>query len=133
MGKIMKITNVTVYALEQQLEKKDQFAYSQSWYHKRTALICKIETDEGITGWGEAFGPALIHKTIIEKYYKEYLIGKNPFDSQVIWEYLYNKFRDNGQKGVTIQSLSAVDIALWDIKGKAAGRPVYQMMGGAFS
>jgi D-galactarolactone cycloisomerase len=39
-------------------------------------------------------------------------------------------FRDNGQKGVTIEALSAIDIALWDLKGKAAGRPVYQMMGG---
>ncbi|MDC7228477.1 MAG: mandelate racemase/muconate lactonizing enzyme family protein [Spirochaetales bacterium] len=128
----MKITNVASYALEQKLEKKDQFAFSQAWCDKRTVFICKIETDEGITGWGEAFGPSLIHKTIVDKFYRDYLIGKNPFDSQVIWETLHNKFRDNGQKGVTVQALSAVDIALWDIKGKAADVPVYQLMGGRF-
>jgi D-galactarolactone cycloisomerase len=128
----MKITKVTAFALEQNLDKKDQFAFSQFFCEKRTVLICKIETDDGIVGWGEAFGPARIHKTIIEQYYKEYLIGKDPFDTQVIWEHLYNMFRDNGQKGVTIQSLSAVDIALWDIKGKAVKRPLYQLMGGAF-
>lgn len=128
----MKITKVTAYALEQELSAKDRFAFSQSMVTKRTVLICRIETDEGITGWGEAFGPSMIHKTIIDKYYSEYLIGKDPFDTQVIWETLYNKFRDNGQKGVTVQALSAVDIALWDIKGKATGRPVYQLLGGKF-
>ncbi len=128
----MKITKVTAFALEQELEEKDRFAFSQAMVLKRSVLICKIETDEGITGWGEAFGPCRIHKTIIEQYYARYLVGKDPFDTQVHWEHMYNMFRDNGQKGVTIQSLSAVDIALWDIKGKAAGRPVYQMMGGSF-
>lgn len=128
----MKIISVTAYALEQHLEKPDQFAFSQAWCNKRTVLICKIETSDGTVGWGEAFGPARIHKTIIENYYQGYLVGKDPFDTQVHWEKLYNMFRDNGQKGVTVQALSAVDIALWDIKGKAAGRPVYQMLGGAF-
>lgn len=128
----MKIRKVTAYVLEQELEKKDQFAFSQSMVIKRTVLICRIDTEEGIIGWGEAFGPSLIHKTIIDKYYSEYLIGKDPFDTQVIWETLYNKFRDNGQKGVTVQALSAIDIALWDIKGKATGKPVYQLMGGKF-
>ena len=127
----MRITRVTAYALEQQLSEKDQFAFSQFWCRKRTVLICRIDTDEGITGWGEAFGPGRIHKKIIDDYYAPFLMGKDPFDSQVIWENLYNMLRDNGQKGVTIQALSAIDIALWDIKGKAAGRPVYQMMGGA--
>ena len=126
----MKITGIHSYALEHDLPKEDQFAFSQAWAKKRVSFVCRIDTDEGITGWGEAFGPARIHKTVIDHYYAEYLIGKDPFDSQVIWEHLYNMFRDNGQKGVTVQALSAVDIALWDIKGKAVGRPVYQMMGG---
>jgi len=127
----MRITRVTAYALEQDLSEKEQFAFSQSWSRKRTCLVCRIDTDDGLTGWGEAFGPARIHKTIIDHYYTGYLLGKDPFDSGVIWEHLYNMFRDNGQKGVTIQALSAIDIALWDIKGKAVGRPVYQLMGGS--
>ncbi len=127
----MRITKVSAYALEHDLSETEQFAFSQSWSKKRTCLVCRIDTDDGITGWGEAFGPARIHKTIIDHYYAQYLQGKDPFDTQVIWEQLYNMFRDNGQKGVTIQALSAVDIALWDIKGKAVGRPVFQMMGGS--
>ncbi|GAB4223880.1 MAG: D-galactarolactone cycloisomerase [Spirochaetales bacterium] len=126
----MKITKVTTFVLEQELTEKDRFAFSQARVHKRTSFVCRIDTDEGISGWGEAFGPARIHKKIVDAYYAEYLIGKDPFYTRVIWDDLYNMFRDNGQKGVTVEALSAVDIALWDIKGKAAGRPVYQMMGG---
>lgn len=128
----MRIKRVAAYALEHELSKKEQFAFSQSWSRKRTCLVCRIDTDDGLTGWGEAFGPARIHKTIIDHYCTDYLIGKDPFDTAVIWDHLYNMFRDNGQKGVTVQALSAVDIALWDIKGKAVGRPVYQMMGGSY-
>lgn len=128
----MKIKDVKTYALEQDLPEMEQFAFSQNFVKKRNVFICRIETEEGLVGWGEAFGPARIHKTVVDHYYKPYLIGKNPFDSQVIWEYLYNLLRDNGQKGVTIQALSAVDIALWDLKGKAVGIPVYQLLGGAF-
>lgn len=128
----MRIAKVTAYALEQELAEKEQFAFSQALCRKRTVLICRIDTDEGITGWGEAFGPARIHKTIIDRYYAAQLIGRDPFDRQVVWDHLYNAFRDNGQKGVTIQALSAIDIALWDIMGKAVNRPVYQLLGGAF-
>lgn len=126
----MHITRVRAYALEHDLADDQRFAFSQSWAKKRVSLVCRVDTDEGITGWGEAFGPARIHKTVIDHYYADYLVGKDPFDTQVIWEHLYNLFRDNGQKGVTVQALSAIDIALWDIKGKVVGRPVYQMMGG---
>lgn len=128
----MKITRITTYALEQDLLEQEVFAFSQKKIVKRSVLICKIETDDGFVGWGEAFGPCRIHKTIIDYYYMPFLLGKDPFDTAVIWDELYNQLRDNGQKGVTIQALSAVDIALWDIKGKVTGKPIYQLLGGAY-
>jgi D-galactarolactone cycloisomerase len=60
------------------------------------------------------------------------LIGKDPMDTSVIWDSLYNWTRDQGQKGLTISALSAIDIALWDIKGKALGLPVHTLLGGAY-
>ncbi|NIP82084.1 MAG: mandelate racemase/muconate lactonizing enzyme family protein, partial [Gemmatimonadetes bacterium] len=60
------------------------------------------------------------------------LAGRDPMDTGVIWDSLYNWTRDQGQKGVTISAISAVDIALWDIKGKALGLPVYKLLGGAY-
>ncbi len=128
----MKIIAVQTYALEQKLPAEEQFAFSQHRVTKRNSLICRIDTDTGLTGWGEAFGPSRIHKTIIDHYYAPSILGKTPWDSGVIWETLYNLLRDNGQKGVTIQALSAVDIALWDLKAKDAGLPLYQLLGGAF-
>ncbi len=128
----MKIIDVKSYVLHYELPDNQLFCYSQAWYNSRTIMILEIKTDEGVSGWGEAFGPALINKSIIDNIYAPLLKGKDPFDSEVIWEMLYNCLRDNGQKGTAIEALSAVDIALWDIKGKVAGKPVYKMMGGAF-
>ena len=60
------------------------------------------------------------------------IVGMDPFDTSVIWDNLYNWTRDQGMKGVSISALSAIDIALWDIKGKALKLPVYKLLGGAY-
>lgn len=127
----MKIKDIKTYIVSQQLAGGESFAYSQYWYNTRTIMLLKMETDEGITGWGEAFGPAAVNKAIIDNVYKPIVIGRDPFDSEVIWDELYNKLRDHGQKGITVEAISAIDIALWDIKGKALNLPVYKLLGGA--
>ena len=127
----MKITDIHAYVVSQQLDRGESFAYSQYWYNTRTVMLLKMETDEGVTGWGEAFGPAVVNKAIIDHVYKPIVMGRDPFDSEVIWEELYNRLRDHGQKGVTVEAISAIDIALWDIKGKALNLPVYKLLGGS--
>jgi len=126
----MKINKVETFVVSQDLENGEKFAFSQAWYNKRTIMLIKITTDDGIEGWGEAFGPAFINKTIIDDYMADMILGQDPMDTEVIWEQLYNKFRDHCQKGNAIEAISAVDIALWDIKGKAYQLPVYKMLGG---
>lgn len=129
----MKITNVIPYPLGCTI--KEPFAYSQKWFKKRTALLIKVETDEGISGWGESFchdaWPALVE--LIKRVYKPLLIGKDALAREVIWSLLYNWTRDYGQKGLTMAAISGVDIALWDIAGKVAGMPVSKLLGGNFS
>lgn len=127
----MKIAKVETYIVRQKLDETAQFCYSQAWYKDRTLLLLRITTDEGLEGWGEAFGPAFPHKQTIDSIFAPYLTGKNPLDSEVIWMHLYNMMRDHGQKGLALEAQSAVDIALWDLKGKITGLPVYQLMGGA--
>jgi len=127
----LKITDVETFIVRQELGPEAQFCYSQAWYSDRTLLLLRVRTDEGLEGWGEAFGPAIPHKAIIDSLYAPHLIGRDPFDSSVIWNELYNKLRDHGQKGLSIEALSAVDIALWDLKGKFIGLPVYKLMGGS--
>lgn len=125
----MVITDITTYIVSQELGGS-KFAYSQSWYNSRTILILEVMTDEGISGWGECFGPAYAHKAVIDNYYKPFLIGRNPLDKEAIWDDLYNMMRDHGQYGISVESLSGIDIALWDIAGKFFKQPVWQLLGG---
>jgi D-galactarolactone cycloisomerase len=128
----VRIVDVKAYPLSCALGKP--FAYSQKWFRSRTALLIKVTTDEGIVGWGEAFchdaWPALI--AMIEQVYKPLLIDKDPLAREVIWDTLYNWTRDYGQKGAVVIALSGIDIALWDIVGKAAGLPIHTLLGGPF-
>lgn len=126
----MIIKEVKTYVVSQSLGEQS-FCYSQLWYNSRTIMILEIITEDGISGFGEAFGNAFINQSIIEHAYVPKLIGQHIFDSGKIWDTLYNLLRDNGQKGSCIEALSAVDNALWDLKGKYTHMPVYQLMGGA--
>ena len=127
----MKITSIKSHVLRYELE--DELGYSQQYYKHRTAHLVEIETDEGITGWGECFGPgniALANKFIVEKVIQPLIKGENPTNKEYIWHKVYNSLRDSGQKGMPIQALSGIDIALWDILSKKANLPLYQLLGG---
>ena len=126
----MNIAQIKTYIVSEKLGEKS-FCYSQNWYNSRTIMLLEIITDDGLSGWGEAFGNAFINQTIVEKVYTDKIIGQNIFDTEKIWDELYNTLRDNGQKGSCIQALSAVDNALWDLKGKYTHLPVYRLLGGA--
>jgi len=130
----MKITSVTTYVLEGLLGNK-AFGWSLWITDRRQAALCVVSTDEGIEGVGEAFyigGPAKIVASMISDACAPLIIGKDPFDTAIIWDFLYNRTRDQGMKGLPISALSAIDIALWDIKGKALGLPVCKLLGGAY-
>lgn len=124
----MKITAIHVHVLEAPVVER--FAFSQTWVDKRVGLVIEIETDAGITGWGDGYGPPWALATVIERYYAPRLIGRSPLAGDAIWEELYNGLRDHGQRGIAVQALSAVDIALWDLRGKVFDAPVHVLMGG---
>jgi D-galactarolactone cycloisomerase len=123
----MKIAAVETYLLSADLEAP--FAYSQAWYATRTALIVEVVTDGGLSGFGEVYGPARPNRAVVEAY-APLLIGEDPFAIERHWQRLYNHLRDHGQRGLAIQALSGIDIALWDLKGRALGLPVRVLMGG---
>lgn len=93
-------------------------------------LFLKIETDEGLTGWGEPVieGKAATVKTAVDEL-MEYLIGKDPMDIEDHWNVMY---RGGFYRGgpILMSAISGIDQALWDIKGKFFNAPVYQLMGG---
>lgn len=128
----MKITAIKSHVLR--CDMPEELGYSQQYYTQRTAHLVEVETDEGVTGWGECFGPgnvAIANKTIVENVIAPMVLGMDPMDRDVIWHKVYNLLRDHGQKGMPLQALSGVDIALWDIAGKVANLPLCQLIGGA--
>ncbi|MFC3127280.1 mandelate racemase/muconate lactonizing enzyme family protein [Pseudoroseomonas globiformis] len=126
----MKVTDITCHVLQSKVEQP--FTSARGWlYTTRASCIVEVSTDAGITGWGECYGPAAVNKTIIETQYRSRVIGRDPFDVEVVWEDLYNRIKDYGLTGMTIAALSGIDIALWDIIGRAVGKPVHKLIGGA--
>ena len=131
---ILKITAIHVHILKSPLETP--FAFSQGFVDTRSATLVEIETDEGITGWGEAFvqgleAPEIAASAIIHAF-TPLLIGENPLDTERLWFKMYNRSRDYGRKGAVMAAISGIDIALWDIAGRAYDKPISQLLGGAF-
>lgn len=129
----MKIKEVKSHILQYDLE--EELGYSQQYYQKRTGHLVEVVTDEGITGWGECFGPgnvAIANKVIVERVIQPMILEENPLNRDVLWHKVYNLLRDHGQKGMPIQALSGVDIALWDILGKVTGLSISRLIGGRF-
>jgi galactonate dehydratase len=100
------------------------------WIGIRNQLIVKVETDEGVFGWGESglSGREMAVAGALE-HYSRFLVGRNPFDIGAIWQETYRSQYFEGGR-VLQAAISAVDIALHDIKGKALGVPVYELLGG---
>lgn len=130
----MKIANVDTFVLASQLDRL--FAYSKGWVTGRSTTVVRIRTDTGIEGWGETFSVGLqppdIAASVIESGLKPVVIGQGPFATEGLWNAMYVRTSDYGRKGVVVGAISAIDIALWDICGKATGLPVWKLLGGAF-
>ncbi len=89
-----------------------------------------VHTDEGITGIGEAYDKVELTKAAIHDFCSEVILGKDPLDNELLWQQMYDSANYTGYAGAEMRAIGAIDIALWDIKGKAAGMPVYQLLGG---
>jgi len=125
------IKKVETFILRVPLGEKCSFS-SQYAFPERNSLLVRIETDNGIYGWGEGgqYGPAEPVQACIEYVLAPKLIGRDPLDKGILWHEMYNYTKDFGQKGTYIEAISAIDIALWDICGKALKISVAQLMGG---
>src|SRR5688500_15720930 len=130
----MKITNVRAHVLRSALAQP--FAFSQGWVSSRGVTLVEVETDEGVTGWGEALcqglQPPEIAAAAIDTVLKDVVIGADPLQPEVLWQRMYHQTRDYGQKGAVVGAISGIDIALWDIAGKVRRASVAALLGGAF-
>lgn len=123
----MKIASVRTHLLEHRLSVP--FESASMRFDRRSHVLVEVECDDGTIGWGECLGPARPNAAVVAAY-AGWLIGQNPLETERLWATLYNALRDQGQRGLTITALSGLDMALWDIKGKALGQPVSVLLGG---
>jgi L-rhamnonate dehydratase len=133
MATPVKIVDVKAIYLRQP-EVKEQCDSGQD------ALVVVVSTDAGITGIGEVDSAPLAVKGMIEGPYshaittgfRELLVGEDPLETEVLWHKMYHRNVYAGRRGLAIHAMGGIDMALWDIKGKALGQPVWKLLGGGF-
>jgi galactonate dehydratase len=148
----MRIARVTTYVIKQPTESAylgkledgtapsaDGYFVRQPWRslysaHMETLLVC-VTTDEGLEGWGEALAPVgpEVVAAIIDRMLGPWLTGRDPRAVRPLWDGMRDLMRERGHLvGHQADALAALDTALWDLAGKAAGLPVAQLLGGAY-
>ena len=129
----MRITNVeAIYVRASQVKELCDSG--------QDALIVRVSTDAGITGIGEVDSAPLAVKGAIEGPFshttysglREIVIGEDPFQTEYLWHKMYRYSIYGGRRGAAFHAISGIDMALWDIKGKALGLPVWKLLGGGF-
>lgn len=93
-------------------------------------LFCRVETDTGLVGYGETYYIPTAVSAIIHDWMADRLLGADPMAIDAHWRFLYERATNFGSRGAELRAISALDLALWDIKGKAADMPVWQLLGG---
>ncbi|MBO6718260.1 MAG: mandelate racemase/muconate lactonizing enzyme family protein [Rhizobiaceae bacterium] len=144
----MRISKVQAWWVKIPIDAKRQHRSDFGRLKTFDSAILRIETDDGLVGWGEgknAAGSAGTYGSLVHLLNNEIgpmLVGRNAGDIVPIWETIYNGVRSElataaghalpelSRRGLTIAAISAVDIALWDILGKSLGQPVWQLLGG---
>lgn len=125
----MKVEAVHTHILDYRLDTT--FESASMHFARRQHCLVEVVCDEGTIGWGECLGPAKLNAAVVDAYAAA-LIGQDPLQTEKIWLELYNRLRDQGQRGLTVTALSGIDIALWDIKGKYFGASISMLLGGRF-
>jgi galactonate dehydratase len=101
-----------------------------------TWVFVRLDTDEGLSGWGEAGGataPDTAQSVVAAlQALKTFLIGQKTTNIERIWHNIYHRYTYFGSRGFGTAVAAGVDIALWDLNGKATGRPIYDLLGGQF-
>jgi len=120
----MRITDVKAYPVSYTPDRA--FANALDWNNKRAVTLVKITTDEGLAGWGECYGPPAGIARIVETHFRDKLVGCDPMQVEYHWQHVQAK------KGIPAGAVGGIDIALWDLKAKALGVPLYQILGGKF-
>jgi len=123
----MKIKDIRTITLAYRCEPP--YGSAGGMQARRGALIVEVETDDGTIGIGESGLGGGATATVIERDLKPLLLGRDPLMIEELWQLMFARTRQYGRRGVVMNAMSGIDIALWDIAGKVAKMPVYKLLG----
>lgn len=127
----MRITEVRTIAVECPLP---QPVFDANYVMaSKPALLVEVETDQGLTGLGEAAhfgGPLSTTRAIVEGELREHVLGEDPREIERLWARMHQRSYKHARGGAVIAAMSGIDIALWDLRGKMAGMPLWRLLGG---
>jgi D-galactarolactone cycloisomerase len=127
----MKITSITTTLIHIPYEAGAPTKLAGQSWSRMAILLVRVDTDEGVTGWGEGFGHAIAPatKATLDTMVAAHFIGRDPTDVESLMAEMFQRLHLFGRNGSVVYALSAIDIALWDIAGKRAGQPIHRLLG----
>ena len=127
----MTITTVETFPLVYPLDAGEGYGSARGISTSRTATLVRLETDGGLVGWGEASGPPQVLATIIDEVLADWVIGEPVASVGSLSERAYCSMYHFSSGGLLQAAISALDIGLWDLKGKSMGQPIHELLGDA--
>lgn len=127
----MRIEDIEVMNLYFEYPASAGFLYAGGQVTGRVTSIFRVLADNGLVGLGASYSYPDIVRIIIEHHLKPLLIGDDPTRVEELWDKMYALTRWYGRKGAAMSAIGGLDIAFWDLRGKALGKPVYELLGGA--
>ena len=125
----MKIQDIEVITLCYRYPAGRAFDFAGGRCGGRLSCLIKVHTDTAETGLGSVYSHPDLVRTVVEGQLRGLLVGEDPTEVESLWARMYSVTRWYGRKGAAMSALGGVDMALWDLRGKAAGKPLYQLLG----
>ena len=125
----MRIKGIQVTTLRYEYPPGAGFQFAGGYCNGRLSSLIQVHTDTDLVGIGSVYSHPVLVKKIIEDHLQPLLIGEDPCQVEALWDRCYRLTRWYGRKGVAISALGGLDIALWDIRGKACGKPICELLG----
>lgn len=125
----MRITNIQVVNLRYEYPPGGGFEYAGGIATGRLTSLVRVRTDQGLEGIGSAYSNPDMVRCVVEGNLRDILVGDDPAEVELLWAKMHRITRWYGRKGAAMSAIGAIDTALWDIRGKAQGKPVFEMLG----
>jgi D-galactarolactone cycloisomerase len=126
----MQVSSVEAIPVSHPLEEGRSFGHARGLADARGATLVRVETTDGTVGWGEALAPPRSTATVVDEVVRPHVEGTDPYEVETLGDRLYAGAYSVARGALVQSARSAVDIALWDVLGRATGEPIHRLLGG---